>query len=197
MNYKIIKNFFSKKELNLLQKYCWKSIENSKSYRILDGQSFSPCWVDDPLMNSMLDIKLSVVEKESKLKLFPTYNYWRYYVFGATLKKHLDRPACEISITACIKKYDNWPLIIEGNSFELEEGDALLYEGCAQDHGRPGVYKGEGMAQVFFHYVNQNGPFTHHMYDNYCKQNKKRSSESDDKILKKIRREYLNDRKNS
>jgi hypothetical protein len=109
-------------------------------------------------MNGLLDLKLPLVEKESNLKLFPTYAYWRYYVFGATLNKHLDRPACEISITACIKKYDNWPIIVEGTEFELEEGDALLYAGCDQEHWRPDIYKGEGMAQVFFHYVNKNGP---------------------------------------
>jgi hypothetical protein len=77
--------------------------------------------------------------------------------FWWNIKKHKDRPACEISVTACIKKYDNWPLILK-TSFELEEGDAVLYAGCDQKHGRPGIYKGEGMAQVFFHYVNKNGP---------------------------------------
>jgi hypothetical protein len=49
-------------------------------------------------MNSLLDTKLKTVEKKSNLKLFPTYAYWRYYVFGGNLEKHLDRPACEISV---------------------------------------------------------------------------------------------------
>jgi len=131
----------------------------------LDDQSFSPAWYDDPLMTALLDIKLSRVELESKLKLFPTYAYWRYYVFGGSLAKHTDRPACEISVSACIKKYDNWPIIVEGTSFELDEGDAILYAGGDQKHWRPGVYKGEGMAQVFLHYVNQNGPNKNHAYD--------------------------------
>ena len=113
----------------------------------------------------MLDVKLSLVEKESNIKLFPTYAYWRYYIFGGTLKKHKDRPACEISITACVKKYDDWPIVVEGDSYELKEGDAILYAGCDQEHWRPGMYKGEGMAQVFFHYVNQNGPYKNHAYD--------------------------------
>ena len=67
------------------------------------------------------------------------------------------------------KKEDNWPIVVEGTSFELEEGDAVLYAGCEQKHWRPGVYKGEGMAQVFLHYVNQNGPYTQHAYDNISK----------------------------
>ena len=116
-------------------------------------------------MNSILYSKLSKVELESKLKLYPTYAYWRYYVFGATLAKHVDRPACEVSVTACIRKYDDWPIVVEGVSFELKEGDAVLYAGCDQEHGRPGVYKGDGMAQVFLHYVNQIGPNKDHAYD--------------------------------
>jgi len=164
VNYKLIKNFFSKEELNILEKYCYNKLDSNKDYS-LDSQSFSPTWYRDPLMTSLLDVKLNLVETESNLKLFSTYAYWRYYVFGATLKKHTNRPSCEVSVTVCIKKYDNWPLIIEGKTFELEEGDALLYAGCDQEHGRPGVYKGEGMAQVFLHYVNQNGPYKDHAYD--------------------------------
>ena len=164
VDYKLIKNFFSKEELEVLQKYCYNKLDLNKDYQ-LDGQSFSPAWYNDPLMTSFLETKLPKIESESKLKLFETYAYWRYYVFGATLSKHTDRPACEISVTACIKKYDNWPIVVEGTSFELEEGDAILYAGCDQEHERPGVYKGEGMAQLFLHYVNQNGPNKDHAYD--------------------------------
>ena len=166
---KLIKNFFSKEELEVLQKYCYNKLDLNKDYK-LDGQSFSPAWYQDSLMTAFLETKLTKVEEQSSLKLFQTYAYWRYYVLGATLKKHIDRPACEISVTACIKKYDNWPITIEKTSFELEEGDAVLYAGCEQKHGRPGTYKGEGMAQVFFHYVNQNGPYTHHKYDQFNRQ---------------------------
>jgi len=164
INYKLIKNFFTKEELDIFQKYCYNQLNNYKSYEI-DPQSFSPSWYNDPLMNSLLNTKLHKVEQESSLKLFPTYAYWRYYVFGATLKKHTDRPACEISVTACIKKYNDWPIVVKGTSFELEEGDAVLYAGCDQEHWRPGTYKGEGMAQVFLHYVNQNGPNKNHAFD--------------------------------
>ena len=47
-----------------------------------------------------------------------------------------------------------------------------MYAGCDQPHGRPGVYKGEGMAQVFLHYVNQTGPYKEHAYDNIHKKSR-------------------------
>jgi hypothetical protein len=168
VNFKLIKNFFTKEEINIFSRYCYNKLDLNKDYQ-LDDQSFSPAWYNDPLMNSILYTKLSKVELESQLKLYPTYAYWRYYVFGATLAKHVDRPACEVSVTACIKKYDNWPIVVEGVSFELKEGDAVLYAGCDQEHGRPGTYKGEGMAQVFLHYVNQIGPNKDHAYDQFGK----------------------------
>lgn len=165
---KIIKNFITPQELNLLKKYCYNRLDANKDY-IIDSQSFSPAWYNDSLMTSLLDIKLPLIEKESNLKLFQTYAYWRYYVYGAKLDKHTDRPACEVSVTTCIKKYDNWPIVIEGKSFELEEGDAVLYTGCNQKHWRPKIYEGEGMAQVFLHYVDKNGPYAHHAYDKIIK----------------------------
>tara|TARA_R110000764_G_scaffold40948_1_gene91659 strand:+ start:641 stop:1171 length:531 start_codon:yes stop_codon:yes gene_type:complete len=169
VDYKLIKNFFSKEELGILQKYCYNKLDKNKDY-IIDVENFSPGWYNDSLMTALLDTKLTTVELESNLKLFPTYAYWRYYIFGGMLRKHSDRPACEVSITACIKKYDNWPIFVEGTSFELEEGDAVLYAGCDQKHWRTGTYKGEGMAQVFLHYVDKNGPNTKHAYDRVNKE---------------------------
>ena len=118
---KIIKNFITKEELDIFQKYCYNKLDSNKDYRI-DNQSFSPAWYSDSLMTALLDVKLPIVEKESKLKLFPTYAYWRYYVYGGSLAKHTDRPSC-------------------------------------------------GMAQVFLHYVNQNGPYKNHAYDQILKNN--------------------------
>ena len=41
VKYKLIKNFFSKEELNILQKYCYNKLDQNKDYEI-DTQSFSP-----------------------------------------------------------------------------------------------------------------------------------------------------------
>ena len=71
---KIIKNFIIKKELDIIQKYCYNKLDSNKDYK-LDDQSFSPAWYSDPLMTALLDTKLPVVEKKSNLKLFPTHAY--------------------------------------------------------------------------------------------------------------------------
>ena len=75
VKYKLIKNFFTKEELNVYQKYCYNKLDVNKDYVMDDTHSFSPSWHDDPLMNVILDTKLPLVEKESNLKLFPIYHH--------------------------------------------------------------------------------------------------------------------------
>ena len=40
VDYKVIKNFFKKEELEILQKYCYNKLDQNKDY-ILDKQCFS------------------------------------------------------------------------------------------------------------------------------------------------------------
>lgn len=185
--YKLIKEFFSAEELILLKLYCGKKLhENSWTE---DKQCpFTPKFIKDCLMNSLLETKLKKVEYHSGLKLFKSYAYWRYYVFGSILKPHYDRPSCEVSVTACIHKTDKWPLVINNKHYELEEGDALLYLGCELRHARYDYFDGDGMAQVFFHYVDQNGPFTHHKNDEYALRTGEARTHGDKMILDKLQR---------
>jgi|TARA_R100000081_G_C4784047_1_gene153363 hypothetical protein len=178
---KVIK-LFEQEELQVLQKYCDNKLAEGC---VIDELGNTPAWYADSLMTALLDVKQFQIEQEYNLKLFPTYAFWRYYVIGGRLPKHTDRPSCEISATACIKKHDDWPIIIEGKSIELKEGEAVVYRGCEQEHYRPGTYKGDGMAQVFFHYVDQNGPFTHHAYDKHYKETGEKQTPEDEKFYDK------------
>jgi hypothetical protein len=94
-------------------------------------------------------------------ELIPTYSYARLYSNGDVLEKHMDRPACEVSVTLQLGRSHNyaWPIYMGGNRFDMAEGDAVIYSGCDVEHwrdkcdGPAGYYSG----QVFFHYVRKNG----------------------------------------
>ena len=86
------------------------------------------------------------------------------------LKTHKDRSACEISVTASIKQSKKWPIHMDNNWIEMEEGDAVIYLGCEIPHGR-NIFKDDHNAQLFLHYVDQNGPFAHHQNDQMKKDN--------------------------
>tara|TARA_R110002012_G_scaffold60355_2_gene158059 strand:- start:381 stop:908 length:528 start_codon:yes stop_codon:yes gene_type:complete len=165
--YIYIPNFFSKNELKILQPYCKNVVSKGVVH---DPQSpFTPSYYKDPLMDSLLIYKKPLVEKVSKLKLYETYAYWRYYIHGSTLKDHTDRPSCEISISACINNCGiKWPMHFNKKWLNMKIGDAVMYLGCEVLHGRK-PFKGIENPQVFFHYVDQNGPYKDHKGD--CKLN--------------------------
>ena len=113
-------------------------------------------------------------EAASGLKLFPTYSYARLYnTQGEELKLHRDRPACEISATLTLDfEGDVWPIYMGANEdksnateIKMNVGDAVLYRGCDIHHWREPYKEGKWQAQVFLHYVDQNGPHAEWKYD--------------------------------
>jgi hypothetical protein len=124
----------------------------------------------DFFMDGLLMDLLPSAEEVSRLKLFPTYSYFRVYKRGDVLAKHTDRPSCEISLTLCLgyEAERPWPIFVEGpagaTSIELAPGDALFYRGIECPHWREAL-DGEYTAQVFLHYVDQSGPYAEWKYD--------------------------------
>jgi len=161
--YKLIKNFFTKEELHILQKYCMNKLDEPWTS---DPQSpLIPSWYKDALMNSLLENKLPLVEKETGLQLFKTYAFWRYYAYGSILQDHKDRPSCEISVTVNINGDGTaWPIFMEGTQLNLQTGDAAIYLGCEVEHWRE-EFKGDYQFQTFLHYVDAEGKNKEHYMD--------------------------------
>ena len=124
----------------------------------------------DPLMEYVLKGVQPRVEELCGLKLYPTYSFFRLYRHGSTLRHHRDRPSCEISVSVNLgpRLEKPWPLWISGpqgtQAVELAPGEALLYRGIECEHWRE-PFDGEELAQVFFHYVDQDGPYSDHKFD--------------------------------
>ena len=123
----------------------------------------------DVAMETLLLAVLPKMEKETGLKLYPTYAYARIYKNGDILKRHKDRFSCEISTTMNLGG-DKWPIYIEsdpkkgkdgangyeseytdGVKVDLKPGDMLVYRGNICEHWRD-QFEGKDCAQVFLHY---------------------------------------------
>ena len=132
----------------------------------------------DHVMETLLMKVLPVMTQETGLQLVPTYSYARIYKNGDELKRHKDRPSCEISTTINLGG-DPWPIFIDdtgadnvidehnnihkpnapkGTKVLLEVGDMLVYSGCELEHWRE-PFEGTTCGQVFLHYNHVNGPF--------------------------------------
>jgi len=111
----------------------------------------------DFVMDTLLVKMLPVMKNETGLDLCPTYSYARTYKKGDELKRHKDRPSCEISTTIHLGG-DPWAIFIEGTKVLLDVGDMLVYSGCELEHWRE-PFEGNICGQVFLHYNHVNGPF--------------------------------------
>ena len=132
----------------------------------------------DPVMETLLMKVLPVMQQETGLQLIPTYSYARVYKNGDELKRHKDRPSCEISTTINLGG-DPWSIFIDGTGadnvineqqnlikpnapagtrVDLKVGDMLVYSGCELEHWRE-PFEGDSCGQVFLHYNHVNGPF--------------------------------------
>lgn len=129
------------------------------------------------------------IEPTLGIELHPTYYYERYYFVGQELKRHNDRPACEVSVTLQISTNFKkpWPIWFEKpdgseSAIEMVNGDGCIYKGCERDHWRSPLQSKYNkyerkwrevrkqkddtyQHQIFLHYVSAQGPYVHHAFD--------------------------------
>ena len=123
----------------------------------------------DPLFDKLLAEFAKPIGNNVGRELIPTYTYARIYRPGEILKKHKDRPSCEISATLTLgfdAKF-NWPIYFNEEKeipVTLEPGDLAVYKGCEICHWRK-PFKGNWHVQLFLHYVDSNGPYKDHALD--------------------------------
>jgi hypothetical protein len=186
-NFLIIKKAIEPKVAEFIYNYFLMKRQVCKTF--LDTRFISPSatewgvWKDEQFTNTYShygDIAMEtlllavqpIMEKQTGLKLIPTYSYARIYKKGDILHRHKDRFSCEISTTLNLGG-DSWPIYIEPNpkmggvvegkgyisdntkgiKVDLKPGDMLVYKGNLLEHWRE-EFDGKDCAQVFLHYNN-------------------------------------------
>ena len=121
-----------------------------------------------------------ILEKFIGRKLYNTYYYDRFYFPGQELTKHIDRPACEISVSVHISSNikQDWAFYIKTpdgykdstkkevlfygkeESIILKPGDGIVYKGCERPHWRnrmPGfldtVLYNDKLDELYYHQI--------------------------------------------
>lgn len=121
-------------------------------------------YYSEPLTEVFLQTHLNTVESITGLELDPTYSYARIYQSGEFLMPHIDRPACEVSVTVNVASMGGvFPIYMKYGQNATEEhilapGDAVVYFGCKTEHWRPPLEEGQINVQFMLHYVNKKGP---------------------------------------
>ena len=198
--YQVIRNAISKELANLA--YSYLQISAEADYWMITNQvthdknplvgNFKDKQVPgsyakyaDRLMETLLVKVIPIMKDKTNLNLIPTYSYTRLYRKGNILKRHKDRPSCEISTTLNLGG-DNWDIFLDptgtnnvideyknihkpnapkGIKISLKPGDMLIYSGCELEHWRE-PFQGNLCGQVFLHYNHANGPYAKtNLYD--------------------------------
>ena len=190
--YLVIRKAITRDMANFI--YDYFSMKRRVAQKFLDDRYISPfeeawgVWTDQQIpntyshyanivMETLLERVRPRMEKETKLKLIPTYSYARIYKKGDILKRHKDRFSCEISTTMFLGG-DPWSIFLDpsGGDFVIDEykqihkpgapkgikvdlkpGDMLIYSGCELEHWRE-AFQGNNCAQVFLHYNQVTSP---------------------------------------
>lgn len=151
--------------------YAYLQTEEKKGVGSLDSKiDGARTFYKEPRCEELLVDLLPVIEQHTGLRLYKTYSFARLYLLDNILRSHKDRGACEISVTVSLGKSGKpWPIWVLdkdecAKSFVLEPGDGLIYKGFELTHWRERNVFGP-CAQVFLHYVNQEGRFAIHKDD--------------------------------
>ena len=170
--YQVIREALSKELSNFIFNYMLLQ-RNAVDFMLKSGQlkevNFFTGQRDDPqapgvyskyadwVMETLLQHMIPIMKEKTEMNLIPTYSFTRLYEKGSILKRHKDRPSCEVSTTLHLGG-DEWPIFLEGIQVDLKVGDMLIYSGCDLEHWRE-PFKGNVCSQVFLHYNHVNGPF--------------------------------------
>lgn len=128
---------------------------NTRYYRNSYGSSL-------PEFNALLPDLTPIVREKTGIKNLAIRNsYSRIYFTDSILKRHVDRPGLDITLSVCI--YDDtgvdWPLHVEDSDNRItpvttKPGDGGLILGTKMNHWRDLLTCGEGkmVIQAFFHW---------------------------------------------
>lgn len=126
------------------------------------------------------------MEQVTGRSLIPTYDFFRIYREGDTLRVDRDRPACEHSLSLTLDYSDDvpWPLEVgaagaagpddivaddfgdePSASLAMAVGDAVAYRGVEHRHGRTTPNPNGWSAHLFLHWVDPHGPHAVQAFD--------------------------------
>jgi PKHD-type hydroxylase len=158
--YKLIKNLICETESKRLSDLVRIQPLNNGDPQVPNSCSY----YNLPCMNILLGLLRDGISDIYGKEVVPSYSFCRLYKKGSKLVKHVDRDACEVSVTINLSQSHPWPIYMEGSEFNLSIGDAVLYEGRTVEHWRDS-FEGDEYIQVFLHYVSESGPFKDHAWD--------------------------------
>lgn len=161
----LVKNFIDEQTIAVVSQYFENKIRRGEWQEAKkEGDLTSRfAYYADPLIEVLLQASKEAVEDATGKELLPTYSYSRIYQPGERLSPHIDRPACEVSVTVNVATKGEFSPIYtqygqnDPEKHVLNPGDAVVYMGCDVMHWRQELKEGQLNVQFMLHYVDKHG----------------------------------------
>jgi hypothetical protein len=162
----LVKNFIDEQTISVVSRYFENKIRRGEWQETFEGGDTTSrfAYYADPLVEVLLQESKMAVEDATGKELIPTYSYSRIYQPGEKLSPHVDRPACEISVTINVATKGEFSPVYtqygqnDPEKHMLSPGDAVIYMGCDVMHWRQPLKDDQLNVQFMLHYVDKNGP---------------------------------------
>ncbi len=170
--YKVIRNYITSEEaIELGKKY--KDFVSTDGIPTITNIRNAYDFYNRPEQVALLTEKVSELNAIMGRKVLPAYSFTRQYGKGSDLFRHVDRSACEVSLSIHLYGDEEWAFCIKDKDGEecelvLNPGDAIIYDAPNAEHWR-NEYKGEFYIQAFHHYVLLGGENELSFFDNHDK----------------------------
>ena len=134
----IFKNILNDKEYSNLLKLFNKL--DSEPVKYFEKSRFDRHSIHRPLELLSIAKRLKpILEDSLNIKLDYSIAMISCYKDGGKCPPHHDTENNEFGLAICVKKNIDWPFFVEGESFDLDENQAILFNGYKCEHYREGV----------------------------------------------------------
>ncbi|MFM9052278.1 MAG: 2OG-Fe(II) oxygenase [Bacteroidota bacterium] len=152
----IVHNYLSKKNFKKLKTVALKKLETSP-YDPLIARYTGSIEIPDEINEELLSKIRTICGRDDMLV---AYNFLVKYQIKDQcvphLWEHVDQNGSHVSVNMTIAKSTDWKLIVERQTFELEENSAVVFLGQEHDHARPGYPSNDPedyVIQLFLEYA--------------------------------------------
>jgi hypothetical protein len=176
-NYVIIKNFIEQDFVEFIQDYFSMKINSDNYDKCKNNYENNYCWYGDHLTETILQNSCESLGSIIKKQIIPTYSFTSFRMKGDISKKYEYKESHEISSILTLGTSESNSRIIyltkdkqnfnPSNSIQLslDPGDLCMYNGHDLHYWEPKL-ENTWSLQVFFYFVDNNGPYKNFIYDN-------------------------------
>jgi hypothetical protein len=153
----IVTDIFTDSEIDAIYEHVEQAPEEKKHFVSVFSHTAYMTWMPDDIVNTIVAKAQETTDKKLALRELSFARYKKVSDdIPVCLTPHRDETFREPRITMDIQLKSNidWPIVVEGRSYQLKDNQALTFAGTHQVHWRPKIQFGDEdfLDMIFCHF---------------------------------------------